>query len=88
MTLNTPDWTVVKMNSPVHPLPGELNSKRVQHIPDQDQRPPESDMPLTALTVSIVTVLLLTSHSLAIAIKKKKYILYTQSAVYTPTHTH
>lgn len=86
VTLNTPDWTIVKMNSPVHPLPRQPNSKRVQHIPDQDQRPPEPNMPLTALTVSIVTALILTSHSLPIAIKKRKY--YILRVLFTHLHTH
>lgn len=58
LTLNAPDWTAVTMNSPVHPFPGGPNSKRVQNIPGQDQRLPEPNMPLTALTVSIVTLLL------------------------------
>lgn len=53
-----PDWTAVQMNSPVHPFPGEPNSKGVQNIPGRDQRPPEPNKPLTALTVSIVTALL------------------------------
>lgn len=56
---NAPDWTTVNMNSPVHPFPGEPNSKRVQNIPSRDQRPPEPNMPLIALTVSIVTLQLI-----------------------------
>ncbi len=58
VTLNAPDCTTVKVNSPVHPFPGEPNSKRIQDNPGRYQRPPEPHMPLTALTVSIVTVLL------------------------------
>lgn len=79
--LNAPDWTAVRMNSPVHPFPGEPNSTRVQNIPGRDQRPPEPNMPLTALTPSIAAVvfLCLTSHSLSIAIKKKTNVHMRQT---------
>lgn len=56
------------MNSPIHPFPGEPNSKGVQNIPGRDQCPPEPNMPLTARTLSKVIVQL----SLSFHCKKKK----------------